>query len=305
MVIVVIIVYSRAADCCKMAFRRLSLTIPRKCKTRNNSVVKKNFFVIFAILLISLITSCSQDVELTVDQLLMSAVEHGDNGNWPEALRFAEQAFEKDKRNVDAAVIYSIALEHNSKFTKALDEIVKVGSSAPNHFMAQFTQGRMLFNRGEDGGGMQYYSDALVPLDNAIAIRPNSIETKILIARTKFKLGIYDEAAKYYSALRKETRFSKKPEAYNEAGISMALDYCKKPAKKKLDYAKAFMNLAYKRGKDNPQIVFNTAVLYDLYLKKPATADKLYQRFMTLTEDKPEFSKKREQVLARRKNISQ
>lgn len=266
------------------------------------------YLVITTLMLVLHTTSCSKKVELSVDDLLRRAVKYGDTGHWRLALADAERAVELSPSNPNAVVMYALCLEHNQKMTSALNEMEKVGASAFDNFMVQFTLGRMLFNKGNKEDDINYFNSALEPLTRALELRPDSIPTKKLLAMCLSKQGNivnYDKAFKLFNQLRKTRELVNVPDAYNEAGVVMARSYLEKKDPRKLKYAKAYFTYAYNRGKKNPTVVFNIAVFYDRFLNNKAVAIKLYDRYLRLAKDNFQLSEQYDKVKRRRDLISQ
>ena len=242
---------------------------------------------------------CTGEPPKDANALLSAASRDADIGNWQEAKRKAGEAYSIDPKNINAGVMYALALEHDS-LSSAIDVLEKLAPNATTNFMAQFSYGRMLYSRGLNAGGADYFQRALDPLSKALAIEPDHIPTMIYLGKVNMKLGQYDNAFTFFHSITKNEEYKNKPEAYNEAGAAKALSYDQQPSERKLKYAKAFFNSAYNRGKNDPRIVFNVAVFYDKYLKdqKPL-AISLYKRYLVLTEDTFQAQEKREAVEAR------
>lgn len=269
--------------------------------------MKNIILAIATFLLMFQLTSCSKKTELSVDDILRRAVKHGDRGDWKQALVDAELAVDmsSEDANINAIVMKAIALENNRKATTGLNEIDKVAASDPTNFMAQFTLGRMLFNKGVKGGGNPYFTRALEPLTKAADLRPDNIETQVLLAMCMTRLGMYDDSFRIFNTLRKNDQFSNKAEVYNEAGVVKALSFAEDRSQTNLKLAKRYFHAAYNRGKKNPKVVINLAVFYDQYYGDKAMAVKLYDRYLILTKDNYQLSSQREEVQARRDKISQ
>jgi len=269
--------------------------------------VKNIILTIATFLLMFQVTSCSKKPELSVDDILRRAVKHGDQGDWKLALEDAELAVEMsaEDANINAIVMKAIALEYNRKATTGLNEIDKVAASDPTNFMAQFTLGRMLFNKGEKGGGSPYFTRALEPLTKAADLRPENTKTQILLAMCMARLGIYDESFRIFNKLRRDERFKAKPEVYNEAAVVKALSFAEDRSQANLDIAKSYFLEAYKHGKKNPKVVMNLAVFCDYYLGNKPAAVRFYDRYILLTKDSYQLASQRKEAQTRRNKISQ
>lgn len=252
--------------------------------------------LIFAVAV--LFSACSSETPKSVNTLLIDASRDADIGNWREAQRKAGEAYSREPNNVNAAVMYAIALEYES-LTTALDVLEKVAPNANKHFMAQFSYGRMLYSRGLNAGGADYFQRALEPLTKALTLEPNDIPTMIHLGKVNMKLGQYDRAFTYFYSITKDPNYKNKPEAHNEAGVAKALSYEQEASDRKLNHAKHFLSAAYNRGKNDPRIVFNAAVFYDKHLKDQKLATFLYKRYLTLTEDTFQARGRKEAVEAR------
>jgi Flp pilus assembly protein TadD len=163
----------------------------------------------------------------------------------------------------------ALALEQCGQPDNAIDEIRKAVELDPKNFMAQYTKGRILFERDRIG-------DCIAPLKEASKLKPDSGNVILLLARSSEKLGRYKEAMGYYATLARIPAYKDRPEPYNE----LAVMYVKQKDNVK---ASAFFNEAYKKAPTNHIVVLNIGIFCDVYLNNPAYAIKHYNKYQELT----------------------
>jgi tetratricopeptide (TPR) repeat protein len=264
--------------------------------------VKKKIILIVG-LTTFLFWGCSRAPKLAVDDYLHRAVKSADNGDWKRAFEDAEKAIELEPKNPNAILMYSLTLEQDMKISTALDYMEKIGDTVTDDFMVQFTYGRMLYRKGEQGGGSVSFTRALEPLNNALKLKPNNLETLILLAMCREKLGMFDDAKMIFDKIRKTKEFVNQPQPYNEVAICLVHLYKSKPSPQVLSYAKKYFVAAYNRGKKNPMVVYNIAKFYDQYLGNKTTSKSLYKRFIILARDNPQLFEKIQEVKETLKNL--
>lgn len=230
------------------------------------------------------VCSCSDKPRFTDDELLKNASDAGAKGNWKDASSLAGRVVKHDPRNVNALVIYAMALENSNHPELALDEIKKAATLAPNDFMVQFSYGRMLFKQGR-------YGEALTPLKAASECRHDDIDTIILLAQCSNKLKL-PEAANYYALAATNLRFKDKPEPFNEIGM---IYYRNEDYERALRY---FIK-AYKTAPENHITCLNLAICLDKTMNDPGRALAYYKKFIKLTEKNPEIEARRKKVSER------
>lgn len=222
--------------------------------------------------------------------LMNKAAKYAEGGQWSKALEYSRQALERQPGNVEALVLNALAYENCGQENNALDEIAKAAELAPNSFFVQYTRGRMLFERGR-------YESCIAPLKNAMKLRPDSVDTAVLLARVSTIQKNMNDARYYYTILAKSNAFSKNPVPWSELGMIILLDA--NDPKKSI----AYFNYAYKLAPSDPATVLNMAVLCDKYLKRNKEAKGFYQKYLTLTQRDSSLSSERAAVEARIRSL--
>ncbi len=245
--------------------------------------------IISALILLISISGCGKETASS-DTLLRQAITLASkDGNWEESLEYAERAVNADSQNINALIMYALALEHSTQINKAKTELRKAISINPNNFMAQLSIGKLLYQSRDYEGAYEY-------LTNAYKLDPNNIDALILFAQCSAKLQTVN-TDQVFQKLAKTEYYKNKPEIYNELGTYYA---------KANNLSKAAQNLteAYKLAPNNPIIVVNLGVFCDKYLNKPKKARFFYRKFISLTDNNPAFQIQKQQVTSRIKQIS-
>ena len=220
--------------------------------------------------------------------VLKSASLASEKGEWEQALKYAEDALKLDPKNIQAQVMYALALDQNGQQDEAAKYLTKAIHEDPDNFIAQLTLGRILYDKND-------YEAAYDKLSNAHSLAPNNIDALILYAQCSKKL-LAQNTDELLVKLSETNAYKGKPIIYNELGIYYA---------KINNKSEAIKNLikAYKLTPENPTIVLNLAVLCDQYLGQPAKAKYFYRKFISLTNSNPAYNKPRENVTNRLKVI--
>ncbi len=253
-----------------------------------NHIFKKNYFVFLSVAFACIalfIVGCRDHSSLPMSQLLNEACKNAVEGNWQQSLSFADEAVKREPENVAALLIQALAYEHLEKYDLALQAARKAESYDSSSFQAQYTLGR-LYAKSPDK-----LQDAIAPLLRAHNLNPKSEDTLVLLARCSAKLKL-DSAIKYYEQLSKSSRFSNKPEVWNQLGILYALQNQQRPA------SICFVR-AYNLAPTNHLVVLNFAIFLDHYLNKKERAVNFYRKYLELAERNPEEDERRNRIQQR------
>ena len=152
---------------------------------RDSIFLSKRFYmtgiVCTGIIAISLLAGCGENIKNS-DAVLNKSVNTALNdGNWEEALSYAKLATKTDPKNIDAQIMYSIALENNGDKDEAIKNLKKIVKVQPKNFLAQLSLGKILYAKKD-------YEGAYDHLTNAYNLRPNDINTLILYSQCSAKL---------------------------------------------------------------------------------------------------------------------
>jgi tetratricopeptide (TPR) repeat protein len=232
-----------------------------------------------------LVAGCRKVETRSNPELLREAMAASDEGKWQEARALSYRAVQQNPGDVNALVALSRMLEQEGQFDQALAQLDQAVNLDPGHFAAQYNRGRILFEH-------DHLQDCPISLEKALALRPDHVDTRLLLAQTYAALGNHRDAIRHYVALARNPQYAKGGDVYNEIGVLCIA--AGDPAK-----AAQFMTIAFRNDPENPQIVYNLAVLCDEHLKKPSRAVEFYNRYLKLTEGNAAFSARREKVSGR------
>lgn len=236
----------------------------------------------------TVLSGCSGAKEET-PVLLRKAVDLGAKGDWQGAGKLAQKASKQEPEEADAFVILSLCLENAGDLDGAIDEASKAVKLSERHFMANYTKGRLLFQKGK-------FDSCIAPLKQARALRPDSVETVSLLAQAAMRQNLSD-ASGYFGALAKSDRFKNRPEPWNELGVYFA---------GRKDYRRAlqFFGKAEALATESPQVALNLAIVNDIGLNRPGEASSYYKKYLRLTAKNPALESKRKAVLDRLHDLS-
>ena len=120
-------------------------------------------------------SACSSRQE-PADVLLTKSFNCAVNGDWKLAADFAKRAAEQEPSNVNALILYSLALSYTDQLQSAIDESLKAVKIAPGSFMAQYLKGYLLYRN-------RNYDQCIEPLRIARSLRPSDMNSAILLAQ--------------------------------------------------------------------------------------------------------------------------
>lgn len=234
--------------------------------------------------------SCSNEKELSHDELLFKAKKNIEQSKFEEALILTNKAISinNDDTSCDALLTHALALELSKDITGALTTLRKAVKANPNSFLAQFNLGRLLYDS-------ENYGDCIAPLIDAEKIKPNYTDTIVLLAQTYAKMELYDNAIRYYKRLLKNDKYKSSPEAWNELGVL----YLHKNSKKN---ALLCFKKSIQLDSNNYISTFNIATMLENI--KPRYAIHYYKKYIELVKNNPELIDKKNSVLARLEELS-
>lgn len=250
--------------------------------------------------LIFCITSCGKSDFVSNGVLVQQAKTEAQKGNWAEARKLAKKAVDQNGKDASARVMLALALEQCEQDDLALEEVEQAVLSDPNHFMAQYTKGRILFKK-------QRYEDCRGPLGKANKLKPGMPQTLFLLARTCAILDVHKDAVAYYVSLAKIDEYKNKPDAYNELGVLFM-------KKNDLKRSLRFFKEAYAKNDRSIAVNLNLAIFWDNLTqlcgedkvrarKAAASAIKYYIASEKLLLANPHANGKRQDILARIKEL--
>lgn len=250
-------------------------------------IVRTAFLILFSTVSI-LFSGCSSQKD-TPDGMLSKALSCAVNGDWSKAGSLSEEVLKQNPSHVEALLLNALALSYQDRIQNAIDESLKAVQISPNLFTAQYLKGYLLYKN-------KNYDQCIEPLRAARAIRPNDLNTAILLAQASLMLKNTTAAAGYYKLIARDPRFNSNPASWT--GLGMAF------LKTNPNLSNSYFRIAEKKAPLNPATALNLAVLNDEYLRKKAVASEYYQKFLRLSQGKPEFDPQREQVRKRLSEIA-
>lgn len=208
--------------------------------------------------------------------LLSQACDAASGCDWQTALRLSGEAYRKAPGDTNVLICRALALENNGRPDEAF-EIIRKAAGDRASFMAQYTFGRMCFQR-------ENFEQALPPLKRAFELKPDDLKALILLEQTSaaqrslsVKTYLIDHLWKKFPA---RFRTGKDPFVLNELGLFFAVH-------RQPEHAAAAFRKALKISPDSPEIHWNLAVVYDFHRRKPALAAPYYEKFLRLTGGVP------------------
>ena len=206
--------------------------------------------------------------------LLEESVEKALAGDWASSGKLAAKVLDQDKNNVDALLLKAVAESHLGNGKSALDHVLQAASLEKESFLCQYIKGMLLYRDGK-------HALAVVPLQEALRLRPGDVNTLVLLAKSTYALKKYDSAAGYFARIAQNERYRRNALAWNGIGVCLAHS---SPAKA-LPYFKAAQRIA----PEEALTFFNMAVLHDGYLRNPPLAVRAYERFLEQSIGKMEL----------------
>ncbi len=250
-------------------------------------------FAVLSILLLSLLMTagCNESSALTTEQLLNQAYTEALNGLWERALELSLAAKKARPDDSSVLVMTAIAQENCDQAQEAL-ETIRMASGDAKSFAVQYTFGRMLFQQG-------LYEQAMVPLKKAHTLRPDDLNTVLLLEQAAAELNLND-MGQYCMKLAKQFSdtfdVKKNPYVMNELGLYYAV---RKNARRA---AEAFRR-AEAAAPESPEIQLNLARTLDHISKTPQQAKPYYSKYLRLTANRPGLESERLEVSRRLQEI--
>ena len=216
---------------------------------------------------------CSEPLEPT-SVLLHKAMEKASEGDWTGADSLAGKVLKQDKNNADALMLRALARNSLDSRDEAAGYAIHAARLKPDLFLAQYIQGMLLSKNGKP-------ELALRALKEARRIRPEDVNTLILLAENSIAIKRYKEAAGYFKILAKNPNYRTSPYLWNGLGICYA---ARSP-----QLAVKFFQMAERFSPNDPVTVLNLAVLHDAHLRQGRQAQNYYDRFIRITAGKTEY----------------
>ena len=233
------------------------------------------------------VTGCSNE-KLSFEKLLDNAMNAAVTGNWNEAKNYSSRAVKLSPEHTSALLLLALSLENTGDSDGALGAASKAVSYNDKNYFAQYTLGRILYEK-------KRFDACIAPLKAALKLRPDSADPLILLAQASIAMNNRQNARAYYTRLAKLPEYKKNPIPWSELGVILAMENNKA--------AESFFAYALRCQPANPRLVLNLAVYYDAYKKNKAKAVQYYRSYLDLTKDQPMLKEKRQEVENRLKAL--
>ena len=227
-----------------------------------------------------LICGCSEP-EAPAGLLLHNAAARASEGDWVAADQLAKQVLRQDKNNASALMLRALARNCLEPRSEAVEYAIQAARLQPEQFLPHYIQGMLLSRNGKP-------ELALRALKEARRLRPDDINTLILLAENSIAVKRYREAAGYFKLLARNQNYRTSPYLWNGLGICYT--------SRSPQMALKFFRMAERYAPNDPVTLLNLAVLYDVYLKQEPEARSCYERFIRSAVGKAEYDGVRSQA---------
>ncbi len=254
-------------------------------KHRPEIYVRIILFVFMPVTLL-LANGCSQlSINDTVVQSLNLA-QTGDQDSWERALKNIESCIKRGVKNENLISFYVLCLTRTGRDEEALKIALEQVSANMNNFLCNYQIGKLYFNQGK-------YLDAYPYLQKCNELKPEQVNSMILLLKTAAKLNMPEEKELYLQLLE-HSSFRESFLVYNDLA-------CWYAAHADVPQALSYFSRALKYSDGHSLVFLNMAILNDLNLNNDKVAQRYYLNFLYKSKDNyPEKSKK---VLARLQKI--
>ncbi len=233
----------------------------------NSASVKTELSLLTLLCLLLFLPACAPPDNTSE---LLQALQDAQNGLLGEALFRSELCLRNSPEDVNALLLNSYCIfttaTENTQKAKALFNLDKATRLAPDSFTAWYYYGWALCEN-------QQYREALPVLEKAFEMLPEGSPKKgeilLLLGRCSSHNNLQEKGLRYLQPLRIHPPYNRWPEVYNSLGI-LALN--------RTDYrnAERAFKQAMELDQNNPALMQNLAVTYDLYLNDPKKAKAAY-----------------------------
>ena len=194
--------------------------------------MKKKILPFLLFLFVTVFLSGCFGEKMTLSELMTQGVAAAVNGDWNVALEYAERAIKVAPDDVNALILLALAEENTGDADAALGTISKATAVDENNYFAQYTRGRLLYEK-------RHFDSCIAPLRTALKLRPNATDPLILLAQSSVNLKDTQNAKSYYSQLARNRAFARNPAVWSELGMTFIAESNPRNAAQYLVYAAA------------------------------------------------------------------
>ena len=238
--------------------------------------------VLAGMILAALVAGCGP---ATSGECVDKAAAAAANGDWRGAFELTGRAVKLGPGNVDVLVFNAVAALRCGEAERAYKAASEAVNLAPGSFIAQYTLGKVCMETPEHKG------EAMRALLNALKVRRDDRDTLVLLCNLGIEVAS-PNALSFLNMLKRDPEFAESAELYNQ----MALAYLRR---NEIENARRALINAWRLGRDNVAINYNSGCFFDRYAKTAPVALKLYRNYMKLTQNAADEAAYRTEVAAR------
>lgn len=231
---------------------------------------KINVFAVFTLLAL-LLSGCGDG---SPEQAMNKAIAFARNNEWDKAAKIADRLAKQNPSLAEVHVLRAVTSERTGDRQTALDAARRAVEINPDNFVTLYTLARLY------AADPARSSEANARLMKAWLKRKDDVQVKILLCNVAMDSNS-PRAQLYLNNLARVPKYSNAAVLYNQYGVLHA-------RKKNYKNALRYFHLARQKGKNDPDILLNSARFHDsCYVRKqlPALIRKadvirLYQRYL-------------------------
>jgi len=240
--------------------------------------------ILFLGLMAGLMFGCNT---VGLDDELKAAREAAFQGDYDQAMQHTDLCLGIAPNNVDALLLHGFCLYSSSSAgalskASALRFLEKATKLAPTRLDAWLFYGWALYNNDMS-------HEAIEPLERALSLASADSKYKgdimLMLGRCCVHNNLQQKAMNYLQPLRVRKPYSQWPEIYNSLGM---LSLHRGQIQEALDN----FSKAYSLSPDNPDLLQNIAVTFDLHLQRPDHARRFYIKTLAALAKSPDQARK-------------
>lgn len=248
---------------------------------RASAVLGATFFLLVAV------SGCGPSTpEECIDRAALAASA----GEWKSAFKLSSRAVKLAPDNVDALVLKAVAAHRCGKPEAAVEAASRAAEIDPGNFAAQYTLGLVCMDDPSRSG------KAMHALLRALKLRTTDRDTLVLLCNLGERVAS-PNLLTFLKMLQRDPEYSAHPALYNQLGVAYL-------RRRELDNARKAFTTAWKYGRNDPEITYNTACFFDRYSNSATTAAALYRRYLELAAGDGDAAATRAQAAARMEALS-
>lgn len=189
--------------------------------------------------------------QILLQEALNHAAEESPDG-WALAREKVEKVIQRGDVSAEALNLYAVVLARHGEADKALAAAARSAERYPEDFLSNYLLGIMFYDAGQ-------YRDAVGPLRQAHAAKPENVDAHLLVTLASSRAGL-PEAEALFEELIEIPQFAERAEIFNEWALFYLDQEQPEAALRIFTKARALPNV-------DPTVHLNLAVLYDRHLE--------------------------------------